>query len=228
MDWAVVHELNELMRSRDGVEDPVTVFASAAVAIYAFAVIALWFVSRPEGVQRLRLACASALASAAAGLIVNQAIGQLWVRDRPYVEHPGSLVLFTPASHDPSFPSDHATAAFAIAVAVVFFHRKVGSAFLVVAAAIAASRVLVGAHYPSDVIAGALVGSCAAVAVCTLGRSAIVRLTAVVAGVTDPLLRAIWQREPEPVSTASSAPAGPTIRCLPTRSSPRCTRRRCP
>jgi undecaprenyl-diphosphatase len=193
MDWSVVHELNELMRTQDRVEDPVTVFASAAAAIYAFAVIALWFVSRPEGVQRLRLACASALAAAAAGLLINQAIGHLWVRARPYADHPGSLVPFTPPSHDPSFPSDHATAAFAIAVAILFFHRRVGAAFLVVAAAIAASRVLVGAHYPSDVLAGALVGSFAAIAVCTVGRSAIVRLTALVARATDPLLRVIWQ-----------------------------------
>lgn len=91
----MLHDLNEFMRTHDLVEDPITLFASLAVAIYAFATIALWFVSRPYGVQRLRLACTSALVSAAAGLLLNQAIGHLWFRERPYVEHPGSLVLFT-------------------------------------------------------------------------------------------------------------------------------------
>jgi hypothetical protein len=56
MAWAVVHDLNELMRTQDLVEDPVTLFASVAVPIYAVATIALWFFWRPAGVQRLRLA----------------------------------------------------------------------------------------------------------------------------------------------------------------------------
>src|SRR5512132_2808467 len=124
MDWPVVHDLNELMRTQDLIEDPVTLFATVAVVLYAFATIALWFISRPAGVQRLRLACTAALASAALGLLLNQALGQLWFRDRPYVDHPHSLVLFAARSHDPSFPSDHSTAAFAIAVAVFFFNRR--------------------------------------------------------------------------------------------------------
>jgi undecaprenyl-diphosphatase len=192
VDWAVIHDLNELMRTQDVVEDSVVVFASAAVVVYALATIALWFVSRPSGVQRLRLACTAALGSAALGLLVNQLIGQLWFRDRPYVDHPKSLGVFTAHSHDASFPSDHATAAFAIAVAVFFFHRRIGAAFLVVAAAIAVSRVMLGMHYPTDVLAGALTGTLAAVAVCTLGRPLLVRVTAFGARLTDPVLRRVW------------------------------------
>jgi hypothetical protein len=105
VDWAVIHDLNELMRTQDVVEDSVVVFASAAVVVYALATIALWFVSRPSGVQRLRLACTAALGSAALGLLANQLIGQLWFRDRPYVDHPKSLVVFTAHSHDASFPA---------------------------------------------------------------------------------------------------------------------------
>lgn len=194
MDWSVVHDLNELIRTHDVLEDPVTLFASVAVTIYAVATVALWFVSRPEGARRLRLACVSALASAAGGLLLNQAIGHLWHRERPYAAHPHSLVLFAAPSHDPSFPSDHATAAFAIAVAVFFFSRRVGVVFLAFAAAIACSRVLLAMHYPSDVLAGALTGTLAAVAVCTLGRGVVYRLTAYAARVTDPLLRPLWRR----------------------------------
>jgi undecaprenyl-diphosphatase len=193
MDWAVLHDLNELMRTQDALEDSVVVFASAAVVVYALATIALWFASRPAGVQRLRLACTASFGSAALGLFVNQLIGQLWFRERPYEEHPGSLVLFTPPSHDSSFPSDHATAAFAIAVAVVFFHRRLGMAFLVAAAAIAFSRVLMAMHYPTDVLAGAGTGIAAAGCVCTLGQPLIVRLTAFTAAVTDPVLRRVWR-----------------------------------
>lgn len=193
MDWAVIHDLNELMRTQDVVEDSVVVFASAAVVVYALATMALWFVSRPEGVQRLRLACTAAVGSAALGLLVNQLIGQVWFRDRPYVDHPRSLVLFTAPSPDASFPSDHATAAFAIAVAILFFHRRIGAVFLVVAAAIAVSRVLLAMHYPTDVLAGALTGTSAAVAVCTLGLPLLVRVTALGARLTDPVLRRVWR-----------------------------------
>jgi undecaprenyl-diphosphatase len=193
MDWAIVHDLNELMRTQDVVEDPVTLFASVAVGIYAFATIALWFFSRPAGVRPLRLACVAALGSATVGLLLNQAIGQLWFRDRPYADHPGSLVLFSARSHDPSFPSDHATAAFAIAVAVLLFDRRVGAAFLLAAVAIAFSRVLLGMHYPSDVIAGALTGTAAAIAVCTLARALAVYATALTARLTDPVLRQFWR-----------------------------------
>ena len=193
MDWSTVHDLNELIRTHDLLEDPVTLFASVAVAIYAVATVALWFVTRPEGARRLRLACASALAAAAGGLLLNQAIGHLWTRERPYAAHPHSLVLFTAPSHDPSFPSDHATAAFAIAVAVFFFRRRLGVVFLAFAAAIACSRVLLAMHYPTDVLAGALTGTLAAVAVCTLGRRVVFRLTALAARVTDPLLRPLWR-----------------------------------
>jgi hypothetical protein len=104
MDWAVIHDLNELMRTQDALEDSVVLFASAAVVVYALATIALWFAARPAGVQRFRLACTASLGSAAVGLLVNQLIGHLWFRDRPYDDHPGSLVLFTAPSHDPFIP----------------------------------------------------------------------------------------------------------------------------
>jgi undecaprenyl-diphosphatase len=57
-----------------------------------------------------------------------------------------------------SFPSGHATTAFALAMAVGFLSRRWFYPALVFAVAIAASRVIVGVHYPSDVLAGALVG----------------------------------------------------------------------
>jgi len=193
MDWSVVHDLNELIRTHDLLEDPLTLFASVAVTIYAVMAVALWFVARPEGARRLRLACVSALAAAGGGLLLNQAVGQFWFRERPYAAHPHSLVLFSPRSHDPSFPSDHAAAAFAIAVAVFFFSRRLGVVFLVFAAAIACSRVLLAMHYPTDVFAGALTGTLAAVAVCTLGSRLVFRLTALAARATDPILRPLWR-----------------------------------
>ena len=57
-----------------------------------------------------------------------------------------------------SFPSRHAFSAFAIGVLVLFFHFTLGLITVVLAALMSASRVLLGKHFPRDVIAGALMG----------------------------------------------------------------------
>jgi undecaprenyl-diphosphatase len=93
---------------------------------------------------------------------VAHLITDVWARPRPYEAHPAHTHLFVPASHDPSFPSDHATAAFAIAVALLLRHRKAGLLALGLALAVSVSRVVVGTHYPSDVLAGAAIGAMAA------------------------------------------------------------------
>jgi undecaprenyl-diphosphatase len=100
--------------------------------------------------------------SAALALGVAQIISHIWERPRPYVAHPDSAHLFISASADPSFPSDHATAAFAIAVALFLRHRKVGVVALFMATILSVARVAVGTHYPGDVVAGAVVGSASA------------------------------------------------------------------
>jgi undecaprenyl-diphosphatase len=100
--------------------------------------------------------------SALLALGAAQIIAHLWERPRPYIAHPGDAHLFIAASHDPSFPSDHATAAFAIAVALLLRHRKAGIVAIVMAVTLSVARVAVGTHYPGDVLAGALLGSAAA------------------------------------------------------------------
>ena len=83
-------------------------------------------------------------------------------RPRPYVAHPGDVHLFIPASMDTSFPSDHATAAFAIAVAIFLRSRRAGWIALAMATLVSVGRVVVGTHYPTDVLAGAAIGTLSA------------------------------------------------------------------
>lgn len=86
-------------------------------------------------------------------------ISHLWERPRPYIAHPDIAHLFISPSMDPSFPSDHATAAFAIAVAIFLRSRKLGLLALGMATVLAVGRVTVGTHYPGDVLGGAVLGS---------------------------------------------------------------------
>lgn len=64
-----------------------------------------------------------------------------------------------------SFPSGHSASAAAFAAGVALESPAWGAAVAPLAAAVAASRVYTGVHYPSDVLAGAALGAGAALAV---------------------------------------------------------------
>ena len=194
IDWSLFHSVNAAVATRDWLEDPATAFGSLAVPLYAAATIALWLLARPYGEVKWKLACTAALSSAALAMIANQVISHVWDRPRPYVAHPGLTHLLSSASPDPSFPSDHAAAAFAIAFAVLAFSRKAGIGFLLAATVIGLSRVALGLHYPSDVVAGILVGWAAAMLVTRLGAPLLARIVSIVSRVTDPLLEPVWKR----------------------------------
>jgi undecaprenyl-diphosphatase len=185
----LLRTLNDFVAHRDTLEDPVTFYVTASEVLFASLVVAVFLAGGRRGAR----AAVGALAAAALALGIGLVVAHLVNEQRPFVAHPHLVHALVAHKPDASFPSDHATAAFAIAVAVLFFHRRIGAVFLVVAAAIAVSRVLLAMHYPTDVLAGTLTGTLAAVAVCTLGLPLLVRVTALGARLTDPLLRRVWR-----------------------------------
>jgi undecaprenyl-diphosphatase len=152
---------------------------------------ALWFFSRPGGDPKWKLACASGFASAALAYAVAFVIHHSWSRPRPYmshhISHPWS------STTDASFPSDHATVSFAIAFAVLAFDPVAGAIFLVTAAIIAVGRLLIGAHYPSDVAAGLIIGLLAAWVVVRFLPRFVSWVVSHVERVSDPLVRPLWR-----------------------------------
>lgn len=62
-----------------------------------------------------------------------------------------------------SFPSGHATTVFALALAVAFLLPRWRLALVMLALVLALTRPLLGAHYPSDIIAGGIIGAGTAV-----------------------------------------------------------------
>ena len=198
MDFRVFHFLNGLLAGHGHLQQVVVDFSTWSVPIFAAATAGLWLLARPYGSTRWKLAASSALASAGLGLLAGQVIGKLWFRERPFAAHPGSTLLLVHKSLDPSFPSDHATAAFAIAFAVLFFSIRAGLLFLLAASAIAFSRVLVGVHYPGDVLAGAAVGLLCAAAVATVGRPVLSWAVGLLSRLSDPALATVERRLARP------------------------------
>jgi undecaprenyl-diphosphatase len=99
--------------------------------------------------------------------LFSTVIKRLIGRARP-LRVPGHDVFFAPFSwrvEYASLPSGHATTAFAAAVTLGALFPRARAALWTYAAIIGISRVVLVAHYPSDVIAGAVVGACGALLV---------------------------------------------------------------
>jgi membrane-associated phospholipid phosphatase len=91
------------------------------------------------------------------GLVVS-IVKRLIGRVRPSDSGPFHYVLFAWRPDYASLPSGHSTAAFAAAVAVGAVWPRTRPVMWIYAVLVAASRILIAAHYPSDVLAGAFVG----------------------------------------------------------------------
>jgi undecaprenyl-diphosphatase len=194
MDFSVFKAINDLAADHDWLEDPLRFMGQDAQFLFAAVLVAL-FVARGKWRSiNARRGVALAGLSALIALGLAQVIAHLWDRARPYEAHHG-VHLFIAPSHDPSFPSDHATAAFALAVAVYAYHRRAGLLMLAMASVVALARVAVGTHYPSDVVGGAILGTAVALLclylppVRRLARWSADRAGSLYEGVSDRVLR---------------------------------------
>jgi len=191
VDWRVYHWIYGLSLHHHWLGSLFGAIENASIPFMVAATLSLWLLAGPGRGRKWKLATASALGAAAAALLVDQLVHSIWDRPRPYeghmVSHPWA------GSTDASFPSDHASASIAIAVAVFMFDRVVGSLFLAAAGLIAVGRVFVGAHYPADVLASVVVGAASAIVVAKLGRPVVAWLVRRVERATDPVLRPLWR-----------------------------------
>ena len=93
------------------------------------------------------------------GLLVNGILKNGIKRERPY-EYEDRLIVLCRKPKDPSFPSGHTAVSFASAVFLYAAgYKKSGVAAIGYAGLVGLSRIYLGVHYPSDVVAGAIVGS---------------------------------------------------------------------
>ncbi|MHB2023939.1 MAG: phosphatase PAP2 family protein [Mycobacteriales bacterium] len=111
----------------------------------------------PDAIHRVTFAFLTGVASLVAlGLaqLVNHAVAE----PRPYLVYPHALVLVAKAN-DYSFPSDHGVVVGAFIVGLFFVKRIIGWLAAFFGLFLCFARIYVGAHFPSDVVAGVLLGA---------------------------------------------------------------------
>ncbi len=103
-------------------------------------------------------------------LICNLTLKPIIARPRPFMlREEIELIISAPSGF--SFPSGHTASSFAAAVGLFIYHKKLGIAALIWAFLIAFSRLYMYVHYPTDVLAGMVIGIlCAVVAMIIVNK----------------------------------------------------------
>jgi membrane-associated phospholipid phosphatase len=124
--------------------------ASGLAGVEVMLMGALFVGGRPRSAARML---------AAVGLVyaASELLGRLWPRQRPFAEH-SAITGLLPHSAERSFPSRHVASGLAMAAIGRRAHPLLGLSMSCVAWLLGVSRVVTGLHYPSDVLAGAVLG----------------------------------------------------------------------
>jgi undecaprenyl-diphosphatase len=169
----LIHSLQTLLDSKLGV------FFSVFCARWLIFVEVAWILvlGLAERRTKLRKAAKEAGLAMLVALYAALTLGQLIGRLRPFIADTGVRLLVPQPMSVHSLPSAHASAAFALAFAIAWTNPRAAIVPFIFAFGVAFGRVAVGVHYPTDVLAGLVVGFLAVVVVRLL-RGA-VRRTAV-------------------------------------------------
>lgn len=111
------------------------------------------------------------LLSGLAGSVVigNLLLKNLIARQRPcWINDAVNLLIAVPTDY--SFPSGHTMSSFVAAAIIMHTNKKWGIAAYILAALIAFSRLYLYVHFPTDIIAGAVIGTLIGAAVCVLSE----------------------------------------------------------
>ena len=89
---------------------------------------------------------------------ISESISAIYLRQRPFVAVP-NVKLLVPHGADGGMPSHHIVFMAALITTVFFYERRFATVLAILTLITGVARVIAGIHYPSDIVAGAVVGA---------------------------------------------------------------------
>ncbi|MBL7142459.1 MAG: phosphatase PAP2 family protein [Candidatus Pacebacteria bacterium] len=118
------------------------------------------FWPKRDRIKNRAMVLVSIIGALIAKFVVKETILLFYACPRPYVDLPltNKLISANPAENLESFPSGHAILFFALSAVIYSFNKKLGIFFLICSTLMGIARIFVGVHWPSDILAGAVLG----------------------------------------------------------------------
>ena len=123
---------------------------------YFLVVAAAYFLLKEKNRRRIYAFAIMSLSVILARGVITEIIRFFYHRPRPFSAL-NSVPLFG-ADELTAFPSGHAAAFFALATALFFLKTGLGKWFFILSFLMVIARVFAGVHWPSDILAGAVIG----------------------------------------------------------------------
>jgi len=166
LDHQIFNYFNHLAGQNHFLDKILLILALYLIYLVPLILIILWFWSG----EAKKIALKATAAGLLAWLGFSNLIGSFYYRARPFVSQTEikELLFHRP---DRSFPSDHAAFLFALAFTFWFLkYRKLSILIFFLAVLISVTRIIVGVHYPADIVAGFLLGLVSAVLIWFLDK----------------------------------------------------------
>lgn len=152
MELEILHAIQEM--HRDWLS-PVMIFLSTIGefgAVWVFLGILLAVIPKTR-----RCGLTMLVAMGLSFLLGNVILKNLIARGRPFTADP-EVALLIPFPSEYSFPSGHTLNSFTAGVTLFLYYKKAGIAAILLASAIAFSRLYLFVHYPTDILGGIILG----------------------------------------------------------------------
>lgn len=164
MDFGILYALNNIHTEvLDKIMIGITYLGEKGIFWIGIAIVLLFF-------KKTRKCGLFMLISMMVGLIIgNGLLKHLVARHRPcWIDQTIQLLIANPK--DFSFPSGHTLASFEAAITILMFNKKWGIVAIITAILIGISRLYLFVHFPTDVLAGAILGTIIALLVYYFGN----------------------------------------------------------